>query len=682
MAENEDKYLFNNIYDEVFIDLNDVKAESDTPLCDSLKEQKQQYSDFEKIAAGGMKVIYRAFDHKINRIIAYAKLHKDCPKDLYDPFIREARLTALLEHPNIISVYDIGLNEESIPFFTMELKVGKNLSKIIKEKSTKEEYDLRSLLEAFLKICDAISYAHSKNVLHLDLKPDNIQMGGFGEVIVCDWGLGKIIGDKDIEFDKLLFNPDLLNNATINGSVSGTPGYMAPEQILKHVDKNEKTDIYSLGAMLYTVLTARCAFSGEVEDVLVNTAKGVFDPPNKVDTGWEVPESLNAVVMKAMSLKQEDRYESVEALKSEVQNFLIGKATIAENAGLVKEAKLFYKRNFLVCNIVSLALTAIIFLGAAFLFKLQQKNVSLADEKNRAEGNFKKAEKEKLRYKKALDKMLQEKGLATAMLKGEYETLRTSFEKIDSEAFLNPVKALQEAEEILVKVDRNSFAYDWCQMQLNHIHYLRQDFHLYKESHKREGAALEITEKLDAIRKVKDVTKLSPIEELKGLVRAHMQFRYSKGTILKMVKYDGAKRKSKQEHSQLIEVSLRVINENWQGRYSYDEQAQSMRIEGKGLSRVALKPSELAIRIDAPMKRVSLIDSVPIKKLDISGTGITNLWAISNLDIEELVMKDVKATGFTSLEQMEKLKRIVISKGHYNENKLKIIPSHIEVVEE
>ena len=566
----------------------------------------------------------------------------------------------------------------------MELKVGKNLSKVIHEKSVLAktgEYDLRTLLEAFLKVCDAISYAHSKKVLHLDLKPDNIQIGSFGEVIVCDWGLGKVIGDKDIEFDKLLFNPDLLNNVTISGSISGTPGYMAPEQILQEMDKNEQTDIYSLGAMLYTILTAECAFSGEVEEVLQNTVKGQFEPPVNVDTNWEVPESLNAVVMKAMALKQEDRYESVELLKAEVQNFLLGKTTLAENAGLIKEARLFYRRNYLVSNIVCLALGAILVLGTVFLLKLQQKNLNLAEEKNRAEENFKKAEEEKRRYKKALETMLQEKGLATAMLKGEYETLRTSFEKIDSEAFQNPVGALLEAEAILKRVDSSSYAYEWSKMQLNYIHFLRQDFHLYKEIFTRDGEAKEITNRIEVIKKVKKNDQLSPIKELKELIRVHMQFQYAKGTVLKMLKYDGAKRKSKQEHSELVEVILRIINKDWQGQFLYDESSQSLKINGRGFFRVALKPSELSIRIDAPVERVSLINSLPIKKLDLSGTAITHLWSVSALNMEELIITNVRVDGFEPLKYMNNLKRISVSKDQYTEKELQQIPTNIEVIQ-
>ena len=170
-------------------------------------------------------------------------------------------------------------------------------------------------------MCDAISYAHSKNVLHLDIKPENIQVGEFGEVIVCDWGLGKIIGDKDIEYDQLLFNPDLLNNVTLTDQVVGTPGYMAPEQILKDGEKTKQTDIYSLGAMLYTILTGKGPFRGDVNTVLQKTVRGNLIQPVAREVEWDIPAGLNAVVMKAMSLKPENRYPSVDELKKEVQDY-------------------------------------------------------------------------------------------------------------------------------------------------------------------------------------------------------------------------------------------------------------------------------------------------------------------------------------------------------------------------
>jgi len=218
-------YQFNDFCEESEKSL-DEQEPPERPVCDSLSEVDDRYSGFTEIARGGMKRIYKVFDSKINRYVAYAKLHPNSPRELHDPFVREARLTALLEHPNIISVHDIGITDEDTPYFTMELKPGQSLAKLVSENMKEERggmnkpedkalsqdkssdfifhtssfrNSVNQLLEMFLKVCDAISYAHSKNVIHLDLKPDNVQIGEFGEVIVCDWGLGKIIGDKDIE---------------------------------------------------------------------------------------------------------------------------------------------------------------------------------------------------------------------------------------------------------------------------------------------------------------------------------------------------------------------------------------------------------------------------------------------------------------------------------------------------
>ena len=191
------QYKFNDIFAEV--ESGSSQGLAERPVCDSLRCIEQEYKDFEELARGGMKRVYKVMDCKLNRYVAYAKLHPNSPRELHDPFIREARLTALLEHPNIISVHDIGVNDEDTPFFTMELKVGQTLAATIKANpgiSRPGTNSFSTLLESFVKVCDAISYAHSKNVLHLDIKPENIQVGEFGEVIVCDWGLAQNFANK------------------------------------------------------------------------------------------------------------------------------------------------------------------------------------------------------------------------------------------------------------------------------------------------------------------------------------------------------------------------------------------------------------------------------------------------------------------------------------------------------
>ena len=190
--------------------------------------------------------------------------------------------TALLEHPNIISIHDIGLNDDGKPYFTMDLKTGDSLEDILKNLYSGNQkylqfYTLEELLLIFLKIYDAVAYAHSKNILHLDLKPANIQVGDFGEVLVCDWGLGKIQSQNDTEnFEELLLDAGVLNAVTSQNDVVGTPGFMAPEQVIKDGDISPLTDIYALGCILYSIITYQRPLNGETEDILKKTKPVIF----------------------------------------------------------------------------------------------------------------------------------------------------------------------------------------------------------------------------------------------------------------------------------------------------------------------------------------------------------------------------------------------------------------------
>ena len=271
--------LFDSALDE-----SPDESTTNSPLFESLEIIKKRYLDPEAINSGGMKKIYRVFDSVAGRYIAMAKLHYDSSKDFYDPFICEARITGLLEHPNIMTIHDLGIDEDDTPFFTMELKEGDNLEKILSSKfkndsSYLERYPLNKLLEIFIKICDAIAFAHSKGVIHLDIKPDNIQVGDFGEVLVCDWGLAKILGTEEHSSEAELFNSYWLNNMTLTGQVKGTPGYMAPEQINKDLEKIYSTDIYALGYLLYSILTNRRPLDGDTQQVLQKTLHSQIMPP-------------------------------------------------------------------------------------------------------------------------------------------------------------------------------------------------------------------------------------------------------------------------------------------------------------------------------------------------------------------------------------------------------------------
>jgi len=311
----------------------------------SSKSFDDRYQSPELIATGGMKEIYKIYDSMTCRHIALAQLRKDVSEEQCESFMKEAYLTASMEHPNIISVYDVGLKSNNEPYFTMELKVGDSLSQLM----NKEKVSLTGLLEIFLKICDAISYAHSCGNLHLDIKPDNIQVGTFGEVQVCDWGLGSKVNDSQ------------------GGVIKGTPGFMAPEQINPDSEVDRQTDIYALGALLYSILTGEIPLAGGVNTIIMNTVNGGLEFPVERFPDMKIPESLDAVVRKAMAYEKEDRYKSVDLLKNEVNKFLTGHSTEAENAGFIKEFSLFYKRNKAISQVVIAALF-LIGLGSSIFY--------------------------------------------------------------------------------------------------------------------------------------------------------------------------------------------------------------------------------------------------------------------------------------------------------------------------
>ena len=368
MEESRDRtQALNNLFEEAFEEI-DPAAES--PLYGQLCALQERYGEAELIAVGGMKRILKVLDRHGNRHVAMARLHEDASDLLFDPFIREARLTALLEHPNVISVHDVGVDKEGKPYFTMDLKVGDGLDVVLQKALADGGCPLSDRLDIFLKVCDAITYAHSRDVIHLDLKPANIQVGHYGEVLVCDWGLGKLIGDTDEIDDDVLLNPDLLSGMTVYGQVKGTPGYMAPEQI-RGEDRDKRTDIYALGALLYAVLTCRPPLAGDADTMQQAALSGDVVPPTERGSG--VPESLSAVVMKAMALEPADRYASVSDLITDVRAFLGGFSPIAHESGLSTEFLLFYRRHRVSCNLAAAFVAIVVVVTALFVDRLSSK---------------------------------------------------------------------------------------------------------------------------------------------------------------------------------------------------------------------------------------------------------------------------------------------------------------------
>jgi PAS domain S-box-containing protein len=293
---------------------------------------------------GGIGRVWRAWDHHLDREVAIKELLPDKAGlgKVAARFLREARLTAQLEHPGIVPVYELGSRDGSNePFYTMRLVGGRTLSDAIvayhasRTQGRAEPLDFVRMLTAFEAVCNTIAYAHSRGVLHRDLKGDNVVLGEFGEVIVLDWGLAKRLGQADEEeFEPLTPEAAAAQDAglTVQGEVVGTPAFMAPEQADGRLDQiDHRTDIYGLGAIFYQVLTGRPPFVGaNTLEVLQKVVRGNPVSPREI---WpEVPGALEEVCLKALAKDPAQRYASAVELAQEVQRWQDDQRRQAEDA--------------------------------------------------------------------------------------------------------------------------------------------------------------------------------------------------------------------------------------------------------------------------------------------------------------------------------------------------------------
>ncbi len=309
-----------------------------------VKPQKR-YRFLRTIGFGGMKSVLLVYDTDTGREVAMAMMpdFRSRPEGDLRRFVAEALLTARLEHPNIVPVHDVGMDESGSPFFTMKYLQGQSLARLLRrlkseEQAAAEGYSLHRRLRIFTRVCNAVAFAHSQGICHLDLKPENVNIGNFGEVLVLDWGLA-------MPEDKL----------AAAGIISGTPGYMAPERIAgERMDK--RSDIYSLGCILYAVLTFREVSAGlPADEKLRRAVNGKIESPSKA-AGHAVPPALEAVCLKAMSVKKNDRYSSVNELLEDIFAYTAGFAVNAEHATALRKTQLFFARHAAAAAVVTLLL--------------------------------------------------------------------------------------------------------------------------------------------------------------------------------------------------------------------------------------------------------------------------------------------------------------------------------------
>jgi serine/threonine protein kinase/formylglycine-generating enzyme required for sulfatase activity len=347
------------------------------PLAPELSEAGPvRYRTLRLLAGGGLGEVFVALDEELHREVALKEI---LPALAQDPdsrqrFVMEAEITGGLEHPGIVPVYSLGQHADGRPFYAMRLIKGESLRQAIERfhragntGSVPGEWtlELRQLLGRFVAVCNAMAYAHSRGVVHRDLKPDNIMLGPYGETLIVDWGLAKAMGGTQTmpASTEGTFVP--LSSGDVKGTqvgqILGTPSYMAPEQAAGRLHKLGPTsDVYSLGATLYCLLTNRPPFVGkDLHAVLCKVHHGDFPPPRQINR--RVSRALEAVCLKAMALEEADRYPSARALADDVEHWLADRPVTAYPEPLVARLSRWARRHrMVVTQLMALLLTAVI----------------------------------------------------------------------------------------------------------------------------------------------------------------------------------------------------------------------------------------------------------------------------------------------------------------------------------
>ncbi len=396
-------------------------------------EATQRYSLVSNFARGGLGQIWLANDTRLRREVAYKEMLPAGLKNraALERFLEEAQITGQLEHPGIMPIYDIGYQPNGAPFYSMKLVRGETFEKHIAayHESPKDDPErpikFRKLLRQFIDICNALAFAHDRGVLHRDLKPLNVMIGAFGETLVLDWGLAKVmdlaspatddqapvttstssLGEGDATLvqtegpvtqvsvgqsqthggatvgggtrggtmagtRKMIFTDvRSIGSQTMMGSVMGTPAYMPPEQATGKLDElDPRSDIYSLGGILYKLLTNQQPIEkGKIQEVLDRVINNKIIPPRQHDLS--IPAALAAIAMKALAKLRDDRYSNALLLAADVEAWMADEpVSCFEDPPLVKARRWVKKHRTAVTTTAAIAGVIIVgSIGSAWL---------------------------------------------------------------------------------------------------------------------------------------------------------------------------------------------------------------------------------------------------------------------------------------------------------------------------
>jgi serine/threonine-protein kinase len=372
-------------------------------------ETRERYTLTRVHAKGGIGQVWMARDDDLGREVALKEVRSDITTQagVWARFVEEARITGQLEHPGIVPVYELSRRtEDHRPFYTMRFIKGRTLREASKEYHRKREagqtgpLDLRELLNQFIGVCNAIAYAHARGVIHRDLKGPNVIVGDFGEVIVLDWGLAKVLDKSDGVRPVTALDPTTAHSDTMHGQVLGTPGYMSPEQAVGRLEQvNERSDVYGLGAILYEILTGQPPFVGDrTEEVIRRVTVEPPVPPRLRVPG--TPPALEMVCLKALAKEPAERYASPAELASEIRHYLADEPVSAYREPVpTRLARWARHHRPLVAGAAALLVALVVGLTAGTILlgqtnrRIAREQAETQRERDRADANFQRAQK-------------------------------------------------------------------------------------------------------------------------------------------------------------------------------------------------------------------------------------------------------------------------------------------------
>jgi serine/threonine protein kinase len=329
-----------------------------------------RYAIERPLAAGGMGAVLHINDHDFRRPAAMKVILSKyaANAEATERFLAEAQVTAQLEHPNIVPIHDLGVMEDGTLYFTMKMIEGVSLGRVVKllqqqagvlkdkdgnliaadaeSAAAQQKWSEEEKLHTFLKVLDGVGFAHSRGVVHRDLKPDNVMLGSHGEVLVVDWGIAKVLGSADptseiVRKVESLRDRDSLS-ATMDGSAMGTLYYMPPEQALGLLDEiDARSDVYALGATLYELLSLRRSLdAGNMADMIARISNGAWNRLESVAP--HLNQDLIAIVHRSMARERAERYQSCAEFSADIRRYLAGQAVHARRRNFIERLGMWY----------------------------------------------------------------------------------------------------------------------------------------------------------------------------------------------------------------------------------------------------------------------------------------------------------------------------------------------------